>query len=123
MFDDCYELVSHLPGHLLDQGMRQFKNPDPATGLPDQTHIAAVWGDPVISLLCGTLAPEALTPSSQLTDINGISWFAEETTNGYRFTSTNLNVRVQVRVPDAYAPETNVLVELSSALSAYVVTD
>lgn len=122
--EPCKTLVTELPGHLLDQGRRQLTSVNTSDkAIDDQTKTAAAWGDPVISLLCGPVAPAALQPDSQLTVVNGISWFAQQTENGYHFWSVNLKYRVQVNVPSNYAPETNVLVELSSALSKYVVAN
>ena len=118
MRTDCIALVQRLPGHVLDQGQREIV----AYEL-DQSKLAAVWGDPVITLLCGVFAPLTLKPTSELVTVNEISWFPEETTNGYIFTSTNLRARVLVRVPADYAPETNVLADLSDALAPYLLTN
>lgn len=117
----CIELVSTLPGHVLDQGKRTLEPIEEGSESSDLTKTATVWGDPVISLLCGVLELDTINLSLELIEVNGISWYAEKTTNGYRFTSKNLVVRVQVRVPKDYAPETNVLADLSDALTKYIV--
>lgn len=120
----CVELVQKLPGHVLDQGRRELSShTQDDKDINDQSKSSAVWGDPVISLVCGVVAPPELQPDSQLIDINGVSWFPLETENGYQFWSSNVKYRIRVNVPKDYAPETNVLVELSSSLSQYVVTN
>lgn len=123
-YEPCVQLVQKLPGHLLDQGRRELSShTQDDKGINDQSKSSAVWGDPVISLVCGTVAPPELRPDSQLIDINGIAWFALQTENGFQFWSNNLKYRIRVNVPHSYAPETNVLVELSSSLSQYIVTN
>lgn len=105
----CAELVARLPERLSNQERRTV---EPDTGS------AAAWGDPPVVLRCGVAEPAALQPDSPLTEINGITWFAEERSKGFVFTSVGLQPRVEVTVPDAYAPEGSVLVQLTPALSA-----
>ena len=105
----CAALVAKLPERLSNQERRTIE-PDSGS--------AAAWGDPPVVLRCGVGEPARLQPDSPLTDINGITWFAEERSKGYVFTSVGLQPRVEVTVPDAYAPEGSVLVQLAPALSA-----
>lgn len=105
----CAELVARLPERVSNQERRTVE--------PDNSTTAA-WGDPPVVLRCGVIEPAALRPDSSLTDINGVTWFAEERSKGYVFTSVGLEPRVEVTVPDAYAPEGSVLVQLAPALSA-----
>jgi len=77
----------------------------------------AAWGDPPVVWRCGVPQPEALRPDSNLFEINGITWFAEELTRGYRFTTRELTADVEVTVPQNYAPEANVLLQLGPALT------
>lgn len=105
----CAVLVARLPERISDQERRAVQ-PDNGT--------SAAWGDPPVVLRCGVAEPAALRPDSPLTEVNGVSWFAEERSKGYVFTSVGLEPRVEVTVPDAYAPEGSVLVQLSPALSA-----
>lgn len=118
--DTCIELVKGLPGHVLDQGQRPLA-PIQGNNGEDLRPVAAAWGDPVISLICGFEEPSEISPVPEHISVNGIDWYIEPRTNGQWFTSTNLSVTVQVRVPKDYAPETNVLADLSDALNKYVV--
>ena len=105
----CQALVARLPERVSNQEQRTVE-PDNGT--------TAAWGDPPIVLRCGVGEPAAIRPDSPLTEINGITWFAEERSQGYVFTSVGVEPRVEVTVPDAYAPEGSVVVQLGTALSA-----
>ena len=59
-------------------------------------------------------------PSSQLIDVNGLEWFAEELTQGYLFTTYGLAANVEVTVPDDYAPEIGPVTELSTLVQAAI---
>ena len=123
-YTPCVQLVKELPGHLLDQGRRELSSQtSDDKNINDQSKSSAVWGDPVISLACGAVAPPELRPDSQLTEVNGITWLALQTENGYQFWSSNLKYRIRVNVPKDYAPETNVLVELSTPLMKYEISN
>ena len=78
----------------------------------------AAWGDPPIVLRCGVGRPEDMAPTSEAVEIDGVSWFPQQLTAGYRFTTTGLGTRVEVTVPAAYAPETGPLVDLSPVIAA-----
>ena len=80
----------------------------------------AAWGDPPIVLRCGVEQPEAYDPSGTAVEVNGVAWFLEQQPEGYRFTTTDHVVRIEVVVPRAYAPEVNPLVDLASAVDAAV---
>lgn len=105
----CVEVVGNLPDRVSNQERRTVE-PDNGT--------TAAWGDPPVVVRCGVAEPEALQPDSPLTEINGVTWFAEERSKGYVFTSVGMGPRVEVTVPDAYAPEGSVLAQLAPALSA-----
>jgi hypothetical protein len=101
-------------------------------GLPDEVDSAKVtavkpsspytsaWGSPAIVLRCGVPKPAALTPTSQLLVVDGVSWLPEQLTKGYLFTTVGLAVNVEVSVPDAYSPEANALADISPAIKAVV---
>jgi hypothetical protein len=97
-------MVDALPSLVLDQ--RQIDTRPPSD-------LTAAWGSPAITLACGVPAPAALGPTSSLITIEGVDWFAEPLTEGYRFTSVGLVGHVRVEVPDAYSPEADPLVELA----------
>ena len=108
----CQKLLPSLPEKIADQAKRLV------SGAPDLT---AAWGDPPISLRCGVVKPADLEPTSSLITVNGIDWFAEELSAGWRFTSMNTFVFVEVTVPKNYSPEANALVDLSDSLRSLVV--
>jgi hypothetical protein len=104
----CAEMTAQLPTRLLDQ---RAIDTDP------ESDLTAAWGDPAITLACGVPAPAGLDPTASLTTVDGIDWYAEELTAGYRFTTVGLVAFVRVEVPDAYSPEVDPLVELAPALT------
>lgn len=108
----CNSIVPTLASHVADQEKRKVAE------APDLT---AAWGDPPIYLRCGVNKPTALEPTSSLITVNGIDWFAQELTAGWRFTSMNTSVFIEVTVPSKYSPEANALVDLSGNLKPLVI--
>ena len=104
----CADLVAALP-ETLSGGERRATDPaSPST---------AAWGDPVITLRCGVARPEQLTPTSELVEVNGVEWLPVELTQGYRFVTVGRVANVELDVPNAYAPEVNVLVDLAAPVA------
>lgn len=90
----------------------------------------AAWGDPPIVLRCGVERPKLLTPGdesynpmSDAVQVNGVSWLLEQDADGYRFTTVERTVHLEVLVPGAYAPEIDVLVDLAEAVDAHLPFD
>jgi hypothetical protein len=108
----CQQLVASLPGHLLDQGRRDL------TADQGSEQVAAVWGDPVITLRCGWQVSDIDTWDPTVLTVNGVAWHWRELTGGYEFYWTDGRISVDVSVPAAYAPQTNVLTELAPHISA-----
>ncbi|NBV89942.1 MAG: DUF3515 domain-containing protein [Actinobacteria bacterium] len=108
----CKNALADLPELVADQKRRTVE---------DSSGLTAGWGDPVITLRCGVEKPAELKPTSSLVTVNSIDWFAQELTNGMRFTSINTKVYVEVSVPSTYQPEGNALVDLTQALNDLVV--
>jgi hypothetical protein len=101
-----------LPAALPEQVESQSRRPtSPASSL------TAAWGDPAIVLRCGVPRPAALEPTSEVVEVNGVEWFGEPTADGYVFTTTGRVANVEVRVPNAYAPEVNPLTDLAAAVT------
>lgn len=109
--DHCTQFMSKLPGTLADQASRETDPDSPLT---------AAWGDPAITVRCGVPTPDALTPDSVVYNLNGVVWFPEELTAGYVFTTYQRQSNVEVTVPDDYAPEANVVTELSDLVAETV---
>lgn len=74
---------------------------------------AAAWGDPPIVVICGTAPPPALSATSSLIEIGGVTWFAQPLTNGTAFFSVDRADTVEIRIPADYRPEASVVVELA----------
>lgn len=104
----CAEATELLPSTIRNQERRETT---PASDL------TAAWGDPPVVWRCGVETPAALRPDSSLIEINGVTWFAEELTGGYRFTTLGLVADVELTVPNNYAPEAEVVVRLTPALA------
>lgn len=85
-----------------------------------ESSLTAAWGDPAIVVRCGVPRPAALEPTSQLTSVNGVDWFAEELTGGYLFTTYGRQTYVEVSVPADYAPEIAPVTELTTAVAATI---
>lgn len=80
---------------------------------------SAGWGKPVITLRCGVAKPAALTAASSCFGVNGVGWYPEQTSGGYRFTTIGRQTYVEVGVPSAYAPEASALVDLAAAVAGH----
>lgn len=83
----------------------------------DSQPYLATWGSPAIVLRCGVERPEALRPTSRCDVIDGIGWFAEQQSEGWRFTTIGRSGYVEVTVPSHWAPEADALVDLAPAVS------
>lgn len=106
---DCAAVVAALPERISGQEQRTTDPPSDST---------AAWGDPPIVVRCGGSPPAALAPDSPLTSINGVDWFAEELTGGFRFTSVGASPQLEVTVPRAYSPEASVLLQVQGAATS-----
>lgn len=107
--DVCTALSGQLPTEV--DGQRR-RTTDP------QISTTAAWGSPPITLRCGVDQPAGLAPTSELITINGVDWYPEQLSAGYRFTTTGRMANVEVSVPAKYQPETNALVDLATAVTA-----
>ena len=86
----CAKLHDRLPGKLHGQDRR--------TASPS-SDLTAVWGDPAIALRCGVTRPAGLRPTSQLAQINGLSWLPEPEGAPTRFTLLGRDAYVEITVP------------------------
>ena len=80
----------------------------------------AAWGDPPVTLRCGTTDAEGLVPGVRCDVVDGIGWFEEELDRGYRFTTIGRLTDVEVVVPDSDSPASAALVDLASSVRATV---
>ena len=96
--------------------------PDPLDGRPSRqtgplSPLTAAWGEPAVVLRCGVARPAALTLTSQLFQADGVSWFAEQVSGGWRFTATGRKAYVEVTVPGTQDQASAPLVDLAPAVS------
>ena len=69
-----------------------------------------LFRSPPIVLVCGVEV--SVVPGAQVFEVNGVAWSAESSDVGTVFTSVDSEPAVQVRVPVAYRPEADVLLEM-----------
>ena len=93
----CAALARGLPPRLDGQPRRAVNPSSPLT---------AAWGNPPIVLRCGVPLPAALTPTAELTVVNGVAWFPEPAgaATPARFTEVGREAYVELTVPARYAP-------------------
>lgn len=102
--DACAPVMAALPDRLLDR---------------DRTLVDAQvvrWGTDLF-VACGVDRPTELTPVSRCDVIDGVGWFAQETSQGWRFTTIERDVSVQVIVGRDYAPAADALVDVADAVA------
>ena len=104
MASACAALGPALPASLDGQDRRDTR--------PDSS-LTAAWGAPPIVLRCGVPRPAAYEPTAAVVEVEGVAWLPERTAEGYVFTTTGRVAYVELRVPAAYAPEVNALVDLA----------
>jgi hypothetical protein len=81
---------------------------------------ARAWGDPSIVLRCGVDRPASYSPTGDCLVIDDIEWYVEPATGGTIFTIVGADPRVEVSVPTAYVPPSDVLVDVGNAIAATV---
>ncbi|MBO0810939.1 MAG: DUF3515 domain-containing protein [Microlunatus sp.] len=106
----CRNLISHTPDVVDGQQRREITRPSPYT---------AAWGNPAITLSCGVPKPPGLNAASECFEVDGVGWFSEQRSDGYRFTTIGRRVYAQVLVPKKYVPS-DPLVDLAKAISDHV---
>jgi hypothetical protein len=105
----CDALRDRLPATLHRQSRR---------GTRPESRLTRAWGSPAIALRCGVPRPPAMGQTSQLVTVNGIAWFPQPPDRPVTFTAVGRRAYVEVTVPAAYAPQGDVLLELTPAIKA-----
>jgi len=85
-----------------------------------RSSLVTAWGSPAIVVRCGMPPPTSLRPTSELVDVNGISWLPVPPDRPVTFTAVGRQAYVEVTVPAAYQPAGDVLIELTPAIKATV---
>lgn len=80
----------------------------------------AAWGDPPVTLRCGTTDAQGLAPGVTCDEVDGVGWYSEELERGYRFTTIGRQTYVEVVVPDDVSQASAALVDLASAVGTTV---
>jgi len=104
----CRELIARLPGSLRDRPAR------PVTGGRDQN---AAYGDPPLTLTCGTPTP-SYPPETQLNGLSGVCWYVARGKTADRWTTVDRAVAVTVTVPHEYDQAGQWVIDFSSAIRA-----
>lgn len=110
----CASLVAALPEVVSDAVRREVR--------PASDGVAA-WGQPPIILRCGVAEPTGLDPTLAVLSVAGVDWRSLDGEGGTFFVTTGRAAVVEVAVPDDYAPEADVLVDLAPAISAALADD
>jgi hypothetical protein len=108
----CAALIEALPHRVADRAERRV---DAGGGY------AAAWGDPAIELRCGVPRPHGLDRFAGCQVANGVGWFIPESQQTGRpvditMTTVGRAQNVEVRIPAAYFPPVNAMVDLAPAL-------
>jgi hypothetical protein len=107
----CQTLRDRLPAKVHDRSRRTTTPTSP---------LVTAWGSPAIVVRCGVPRPPALKPTSELVDINGVSWLSVPPDRPVTFTAVGRLAYVEVTVPGAYQPPGDVLIELTGPIKAAV---
>lgn len=107
----CAALVEALPEVVDDAVRREVEPAQPG---------AAAWGQPPIILRCGADEPTGLDPTLAVLDVSGVGWRSVGGEGGTFFYLDGRAAVVEVAIPDDYAPEAQVLVDLADAVRASV---
>ncbi|GAB6983861.1 DUF3515 domain-containing protein [Nocardioides pyridinolyticus] len=106
----CRALVADLPDTVLGEESVEVEG---------DTAYGAAWGDPAIVLTCGVGAVD-ITQAPPCTTVDGVGWVVpEEGADETTFVADGYRPRVQVVVPDDYAPEVDALTELTALVEAH----
>lgn len=85
-----------------------------------RSYLVTAWGSPAIALRCGVPRPAWLRPTSQLVDVNGVSWLPQPPDRPVTFTAVGRRAYVEVTVPPKYSPAGDVLFELAGPIKSTI---
>lgn len=105
----CADFVASTPEVLADAVRREVSPPSSTT---------AAWGQPPIVLRCGVPAPVSTDPTTGVLVLDDIGWLPVAGDAGTFFTTVDRVAAVEVAVPDDYAPESDVLLDLTPVIEA-----
>ena len=103
----CAQFTAALPSELPTVGQRREVAPT--------SDFTAAFGE-----RCGVPDPAALGSTSTLVTVDGIDWFAEELTAGWRMTTVELVANVEITVASEQGPAPSVASDLAPTITATV---
>ena len=106
----CVRFTAALPDTIETVGDRRHVQPD--------SPLTAAYGDPPVSVRCGVPVPAALSATSDLVEVDGVTWFPEELTAGWVMTTVGRAANVEIVVPDAQGPAPSVAADLAATITA-----
>jgi hypothetical protein len=106
----CRALISQLPTAVRDLAAR------PVTAGPEQN---AAYGDPAITVACGTAAPTVPAESFLMT-MDRVCWFTEQRADATVWTAIDREVPVRISVPTRYEAPAQWANEFSATIGATV---
>jgi Protein of unknown function (DUF3515) len=106
----CRALLSQLPHAIRDRAQR------PVTAGAEQN---AAYGDPPITLACGTTVP-SFPPTDTVLKTNTICWYAKTGPDGSVWTTLDREVPVTVTMPAGYEQAAQWVIEFAAPLTAAV---
>ncbi len=69
-------------------------------------------------LRCGTPRPEDLRPTSNLAEVNGVSWFQQIGDQAVTWTAVDRTGYVDLTVPTSYADQSGFLIDVGAAVAS-----
>ena len=108
----CAQFTAALPPGISTAGDRRDTTPESA--------LTAAYGDPPVGIRCGVPTPATLTPTATLVTIDGIDWYPEELTAGWRLTSIGRRANVEITVPAELGPAPSVAADLGPTIEATI---
>jgi hypothetical protein len=100
----CRALVFQLPGALRDRPRR------PVTAGPEQN---AAYGDPPITVACGTAPRPSVDPTATVYKLSTVCWYPVPGPAATVWTTVDREVPVTVTVPNSYPGQAQWVIEFS----------
>lgn len=108
----CRALLSQLPDSVGNRPRR------PVSAGPEQN---AAYGDPAITLACGTGAGSSTVPAmDDVTWLNGVCWYAAPDKTGTSWYTLDRVVPITVRIPAAYQRTAEWAIDFSAPIAGSV---
>jgi hypothetical protein len=108
----CQAFHAALPDRLETVGGRRTTRPD--------SPLTAAYGDPPASVRCGVPTPAGLSATATLVEVDGVSWYPEELTEGWAMTTVDRVANVEIVVPTAQGPAPSIAADLAPTIRATI---